>query len=137
MYFLIAQKKIRIFQYLMEEKQFTTPDYRTTIIWKPDVVISEDGKVILNFTLSISRRHILWLLCKFILPKQSCFLQFPPKCMNKSPYTSIPKPLPEFRVFQSMRQFFGVFFRVFCKAFPLAYLGQWYKSSPVQDERQE
>jgi len=34
----------------LEEKQLSIPDYRTTIYWKPDVVISEDtGKAIVEF----------------------------------------------------------------------------------------
>ena len=33
----------------LEARQSTIPDYRTTIFWKPDVVLSDDGKAIFEF----------------------------------------------------------------------------------------
>ena len=33
----------------LESRQMTVPDYRTTIYWKPDVVISNDGKASFEF----------------------------------------------------------------------------------------
>ena len=33
----------------LEAKYLTIPDYRTTIFWKPDIVVSEDGKATFDF----------------------------------------------------------------------------------------